>query len=364
MSGVTKKFGLWIVVFSYLALQSVLICRAGVFSSSLPLGSGDLDDAVGLSAAKDYTHTYTLNGENVTINGVDFVGTDGTNMTGVVGSFALEGFDSFTSGGSVIGEGSGLNTLLNGFLHRGLPGRITLQNLIPGESYVLTFYNKAWGFSGNRFQWLTSSIGASSIFDVNRGGQPNASLLRYTFSATGSEEWVQFDPFSDGPMHLYGFSNERLFNNAWMEGSIWNTATWQSQTVPDAPGANALLPEQSLPTSIEVNADITLGHLALAGSNPWTINGVGLITLQGDPGGVSVLSATSGSHTISNNFAVADDVVKHGDGKITFCGLVAGSAKWFVERGTIALAESNALESATVMDIASDGQLELLHSST
>jgi hypothetical protein len=242
------------------------LCGAGVFSRTEALGNGNLDASVGLNADKTYTHAFNIRSGDLSINGVSFTGTAGDNYSGVPGSFLLSGFHMNTGGGSTIGAGSGLNTLLNGFIYNGSPAALTLTNLVAGEDYILTFYNKSWGPDGTRFQNLSSSSGASDMFDENAGGEPNANLLRYTFSATGITERVQFIKFDTASMHLYGFSNEQVFNNAWSSGSMWSTAVWGAPGMPGSAGDNAVLPAQGSPTSMEVDTPVTLGHIRMDGT--------------------------------------------------------------------------------------------------
>jgi fibronectin-binding autotransporter adhesin len=329
----------------------------GVFSSSEPLGNGNLDASVGLSTAKTYTHAYNIQGADVTVNGVFFTGV--SNYTGVDGSFLISGFNKTVSGGSVIGAGSGLNTLLNTFNFDGSPQTLTLTNLVAGESYTLTFYNKAWGPAGTRIQQLASASGTAGAFDENTGGEPNANLLRYTFTATGITESVAFTRVDTGSFHFYGFSAEQIFNNAWSSGADWSTATWGTPGVPGSAGANADLPAQGAPASINLDVPVTVGHIRMDGPSSWTIAGANTLTLQSDLAGVSVLSTPDGSHTISNDITLASDVLKSGSGTLTLAGTVSGSGDLTVDAGTLAITSSNTLPAGISVEIATNAVMQL-----
>jgi autotransporter-associated beta strand protein len=333
----------------------------GAFSASEPLGSGNLDASVGLSTAKTYLHAYNIRGSDVSINGVLFTGV--SNYTGVDGQFLMSGWNNSTTGGSIIGAGTGLNTLLNTFSYEGSPETLTLTNLVAGESYVLTFYNKAWDAFG-RIQALSSSSGATGMFDESMGGLPNANLLRYTFTATNITERVTFTRLSSGSMHFYGFSTEQIFNNIWSSGSAWSSATWTPTGVPNSAGANADLPAQGSPSSIDLDVPVTVGHLRLDGANGWTLAGANTLTLQADVGGISMLSTPTGTHTISNSISFANGVLKSGSGTLTLAGTVSGSAPLTIDAGTLEITASNTLPVSTSVAIATNAVMKLSNAST
>lgn len=356
-----RSMWLSVMVTGFGLCATLPVWGAGVFSASEPLGSGNLDASVGLSTAKTYIHAYNIRGSDVTINGVLFTGV--SNYTGVDGKFLMAGWSQTTTGGSTIGSGSGLNTLLNTFNYNGNPAILTLTNLVVGESYILTFYNKSWGTAG-RIQALTSSSGATGLFDENMGGDPNANLLRYTFTATNSTEWVKFGMWSSGTMHLYGFSTEQIFNTTWSSGSAWNSSTWTPTGVPNSVGANANLPAQGSPSSMDLDVPVTVGHLRLDGANGWTVAGANTLTLQTDVGGVSLLSTPSGSHTISNAVSFSNGVLKTGSGTLTLAGTVSGAARLTVDAGTLEITASNTLPVSTSVEIGTNAMMRLSNVAT
>ena len=317
--------------------QVSLSWGSGVFSSSGALGDGNLDASIGLNATKTYTHAYNIRGTNVTINGVLF--TCVTNFTGVPGSFLMSGWDAQRSGGSTNGAGSGLGALLWDFNHNGTAQTLTLTNLTVGQTYILTFYNKAWGLAGRRIQSVTSSSGAATAFDENVGGEPNANLLRYTFTAARTTEAIRFS--GSDTMHLYGFSTELLsITNSWISGSDWTTATW-TNGVPNAAGSTANLPAQNAPTSLQLDTPVTVGHLRFDGVNPWTLSGTNTLILATDVGGACVLDTVSGAHTVSAPIALTNDMAKLGDGALTLAGTLSGPQALSVGAGLLALTAAN-----------------------
>lgn len=334
----------------------------GVFSVSDPLGDGNLDASVGVSAAKTYTHAYNIRGTNVVINGVTFASVE--NFTGVDGQFGMAGWSSISSGGSTIGAGSGLDALMSSFNYNGSENTLTLSNLVAGQTYVLTFYNKAWSSANNdRILAVTSGEGAAITFDECRGGEPNANLLRYTFEATNATEWVKFKVVSQGTMHFYGFSTEQVFNNAWGSGASWTTASW-GVGVPNAAGANASLPAQSAPASITLDAPVTVGHVQFDGASAWTVSGDNTLTLTADVGGVSVLSALSGAHAISAPVALSNPVLKSGDGTLTLSGPVSGTCVMTIDAGTLEITSATTLPTDAAVDIAAGAALQLSNAAT
>ncbi|MDD2600752.1 MAG: autotransporter-associated beta strand repeat-containing protein [Kiritimatiellae bacterium] len=343
-----------------------LVCAAlsvlgnGVFSVSEPLGNDDLDGSVGLSAGKNYTHAYNIGGADVTINGVSFTGV--SNFTGVKGSFAMSGPVQRITGGSVIGAGSGLNTLLNSFNYNGNPVTLALTNLVVGESYILTLYNKAWGPAGARIQQLASSSGAVGAFDQNMGGEPNANLVRYSFIANNITESVALTKVTGetaGNFHLYGFSTERIFNNPWSSGAQWSSSTWGTPGMPNYAGANADFPAQGTSAAIDLDVAVTVGHIQVDGPNSWTLAGTNTLTLQADVAGISVLSALSGSHTISNDIILANGVLKSGSGTLTLAGTLSGYGNLTVGAGTLEITTLNTMAAGTSVEIRANAVMQL-----
>lgn len=325
---------------------------AGAFSQSGPLGNSNLDASIGLSTSKTYTHAYNCNGGTIAINGVPFTGF--STIGGVSGAFGMSGWSVAHNGagGDTIGAGSGLNTLLTPFFYNGSPETLTLTNLVVGQTYILTFYNKAWGAAGGRLQTLTSYGGASSVFDENVGGPNNANLLRYTFTATNITEWVRFTAFVAGnTMHLYGFSTELLsLTNTWTSGSgNWTGPNW-SAGVPNDRNAQAVFPAQGVQTVVRLDAPVKAGHLQFDGARSYTLEGPNALTVWTDVGGAGVFNAVTGTHYIAISTVLSNDLVKLGNGALGMSGVISGPRIVNVGAGTLALSGANTYSGGTVVN--------------
>ena len=211
--------------------------RLAVFSSA-NLGAGDFDSSVGLSSSKTYFNAVNIEGGALTINGVNFEGSAGGNPSGT--GYAISGVGAtFGPTGGTNHVGGQLGSLLNNFIYNGNLGALTLSGLTPGQTYSLAFYNRSWSGPGGRAQNITSTSGATTSFEQDPEAPGNGNLLRYTFTASGTTEAVNFTPpAGQGTMHFYGFSTEQVFNNTRTSGTDWTTANW-SVGVPNAAGANA-----------------------------------------------------------------------------------------------------------------------------
>ena len=314
----------------------------GVFSDSGALGTGNNDANVGLSAQKTYFDAVNLQGGNLTINGVLFTGASGANPSN--GTFTTTGLPSLFGGGGAI-PGGQLGALTNDFVYGGNPESVTLTGLTIGQTYVMTFYDRSWENAGQRVQTFSASSGASTVFDENTGatGQGNLNLLRYTFTASTANETLTIAPQNPGnTFHFYGFSTEQVFNNAWTGGANWTSATWGVGT-PNGAGANADFTAQGAPTTINLDAAQTVGHVRFAGTNAWTISGANTLTLQADVGGVSTIAATSGTHTIATAVNFQNNVLKTGAGKVSLAGPITDNGKEIIiGAGTLEVANAGA----------------------
>ena len=336
------------------AIPALPAFGGGAFSQSQPLGDSNMDASVGLSVGKTYTHAYNIRGTNLTINGVGFTGV--TNFTGVAGSFGMSGWNTFTTGGSVIGAGSGLHGLLDTFNYNGLPGpgqteTLTLSNLVAGQTYILTFYNKAWDIAGNRIQNVLSPDGGTTVYDQNMGGTNNANLLRYTFTATGTNDWVKFVSAVNGSMHLYGFTTERLaLTNRWTGGSgNWSDAAW-SAGVPEGQNAQAVFPSQVSPTALQLDAAAKVGHLQFEGTGAYTLEGPNALTVWTDVAGAGVFNAAAGAHVIAVSTVLSNDLVKLGEGALAMTGAIEGPRAVSVGSGSLVLSGANTYSGGTTIN--------------
>jgi fibronectin-binding autotransporter adhesin len=298
----------------------------GVLSQAY-LGTGNFDTSVGLSADKTYVSAVNIGGDPLTINGVAFEGTGVTlNPSGT--GFTTSGLPNHLFNDQSVVTGS-LGTLLDSFDYGGATETVTLTNLSAGQTYTLTFYNRQWDPSGpTRGQNTTTTSGATlSFFESPAGGVQNSlNLLRYTFTATGTNEVITFTAQTAATFHNSGFSTEQIFNNAWVSGADWTTATW-GLAAPNGVGTNADFEAQASPTTITLDAAITLGNLRFAGENAWTLSGANLLTLAADTGASAVLAATSGRHEIAVPMTWSSDIFKTGAGTLVLSGPITDNSR-------------------------------------
>ena len=262
------------------SIATLLSAQAGfavdaVFSN-VTLGGGNQDGAVGLSATKTYQSAANFGGPALTIGGATFEATGGGDpINAASGNWTL----SSAGAGPFTGFGSGvtgqIGTMLSDFVYNGNPATLTLNNLTPGKTYVLTSYNGQFGGAGGRVTTVAGSSGASTIYDQNIAA--GLSLLRYTFVASSASEALTYTPRSPGDTwHFYGFSNEQVFNNTWSptSGASWNTpANWSTGVVPNATGTNASFSARPGPTTVTLNGAKTVGHIQFLGTGDYTITG-------------------------------------------------------------------------------------------
>ena len=336
-------------------IASLLAAHAG-FAADATLSSGAItgDADSGVSGAKTYTAIANIIGNNVAVNGATFIGSGnglsgtGWALTGVPNNFGGGGNHTTTFGGSVIDD------LFDGFQYNGNPGTLTMSGLTVGQTYVTTLYNEAWGLGANRTQTVTSTEGAGIVYNEDA---LEASVLRYTFVATGATTVLNFAPqIAGNTMHFYGVSNEQVFSNSWTSGADWTTAAW-SVAAPNGVGTNAKFTAQGAPTVINLDAARTVGHVSVDGANAWTLstNNASTLTLQADAGGVAVLSAASGAHTISAPVQFSSAVAKFGAGSVRFTGAVAGTGKGITVGSGALVFETATANLTSVGNIANSG---------
>ena len=342
-------------------IASLLAAHAG-FAADATFSSGAItgDADSGVSTGKTYTAIANIIGNNVTVNGATFLGSGTTEPASLSGTgWALSGVGNQFGGGgnhtSTFG-GSVIDDLFDGFQYNGNPGTLTISGLTAGQTYVTTLYNEAWGLGANRTQTVTSTEGASIVYNEDA---LEASVLRYTFVATGATTVLNFAPqIAGNTMHFYGVSNEQVFSNAWTSGADWTTAAW-SGAAPNGVGTNASFTAQGTPTALNLNASRTVGHVGFDGANAWTLstNNASTLTLQADAGGVAVLSATSGAHTISAPVQLSSAVSKFGAGSVRLMGAVAGTGKGVTVSSGALVFETATADLSSVGNIANNGAL-------
>lgn len=364
----SRKLSIAAAVAAVLAGHSASAQTSGAFTFSGDLGLGDSDALVGLDVNKAYVGAYNfgIGAGNVTVNGVTFTGVPGLNPA-VPGVFSTTGLVQQHAGAGAV-PGGQLGVLTTAFVYGNLttPEVFTFNNLVVGQTYVVSYYSKAWD-TGARVQNLSAS-GASfstgSIYNQNTAPVVGSlNVLRYTFQAATSTQSVSFvaaNPTNTN--HQYGFSLEQTFNNTWTGGTNWTSSTWTggAATAPNSAGSNANFPAQGAPTTIELDASRTVGHIQFDGANAWTIGNTGgnTLTLQADVGGATTLSALAGSHTIAPNITLSSPtLLKLGAGSVTLAGnITGGTAGVQVGGGTLTLLGTNTYTGETIIG---NGTLEV-----
>ena len=148
-----------------------------------------------------------------------------------------------------------------------------------------------------RTQTITTTGGATATFDQDfNDWVGNLNILRYTFTAGGTSEAINFANTGGTASTSTASPPSRSFNNTRSTGGNWTDSAW-SVGEPIGVGSNADFTAQGSPTSINLDANRTVGHIRFDGTNAWTVSGANTLTLQADVGGVSVLGASSAAAT-------------------------------------------------------------------
>ena len=343
------------------SIASLLAAHAGlaaeaVFSSGAITGDTGATGS-GVSTTKIYTAIANVIGGNVVVNGVTFIGSGGAvsgtgwDLTGVPNNFGGGGNHTTTFGGNA--GGAAIDQLFDGFQYGGNPGTLTFNGLTIGKTYVATMFNEGWSWPllADRTNLFTSSEGASTLYNPDA---LEASVLRYTFVATGTSTTLNFAQTTGGAsIHVYGISNEQVFSNTWSPGGLNkydSAANWSGGFVPaNGAGSSASFSAQAGPTAVTLPVTRTVGNIEILGAGSYTLTG-GLLKLQADAGGTSVLNTqTGGSHTIDATIQLVSDVVKFGGGTLTFAQDVIGPKSVNVAAGTLRFSLENSYSGGTIV---------------
>ncbi len=348
------------ILFSSIA--SLLAVQAFAADTIITSGAMTGDADSGVNSTKTYTAIANVIGGNVTVNGATFIG-GGTSGTG----FSLTNMpNQFPSGGGGLHQtlgGAAIANLFDGFQFGGNPGTLTLSDLTAGETYVATIYNQAWTLPDNRTNLITSGDGSSLLFNQDALA---GSTLRYTFVATGATATMNFAVANGttATLHVYGLSNEQVFNNTWTPAvdNTWETAGNWSVASPNGIGSNASFSAQAGATAVSMTGNKTVGHVQFLGTGSYTVSGIDTLTLQADAGGVSVLKANEGgSHTISMPVTINSPLAKYGAGTVKLAGPITGSNKGVtIGSGTLAI-ESPDADLNSLGDVANSGTFAVIN---
>ncbi|RLD12133.1 MAG: hypothetical protein DRI44_01750 [Chlamydiae bacterium] len=173
------------------------------------------------------THAVNINGESVTINGVDFIGT-GTNFGGHVNGSAIlqsNGWELMSANGTVLFHGgenvtnlvtdTGTKTLMEYFGYFNAPGgtaALKLSGLTPYSSNVISIYSYGWE-NANREVYFSSTSGGT-ITNVNQDtyGIGTGIIVRYGYVADNNgKATIVISTSGSAGWHLSGFYSEEIF---------------------------------------------------------------------------------------------------------------------------------------------------------
>ena len=191
--------------------------------------------------------------------------------------------------------GGNLGSLLNGFIYGGNPETLTLNNLTAGQTYSLALYNRSWSGPGGRTQTISTTGGATTTFDQDFNAAGSLNILRYTFTATGTSEAINFAN-TGASFHLYGFATEQTSQQQLAPAAAnWTTATFSAGS-PNGVGSNADFIAQGSPTSINSTPTAHRPHPFRRLECLDRFRREHALTCKADVGAVSVLGAKLGSH--------------------------------------------------------------------
>ena len=165
-----------------------------------------------ISSTKTYTHAIKMNSNDTfVVNGVTFTGV--TNIFGDDWFFGPDNNILYQGGKSNTVELNG-SSLLNTHNIIAYPksSYLSLTNLVPGETYKLTFYGNGWG-GGPYASYIAGSDGAPVVIaNENKYGIANGHILSYYYVAPEYGTFsVALTPTGmiNRMWYYYAFSNEK-----------------------------------------------------------------------------------------------------------------------------------------------------------
>lgn len=257
------------------------------------------DASSGVNNTFTYTHAYNFgSGTSPTINGVAFTGVGGANPT--TANLALQNFSGVFPGdnSNVTAAGGGSQGLATDFIYNGFPGIITLSNLTPGQSYLLSLFSVGWEAPGARQAYFRGS-GGQLLVDQDLYGDNNGTRMDYHYvaDATGTVT-VTTNPTAGASIHLYALCN-RVDTPS--PASPWSVTAWTGNSTTgvnsDATYTHAF--NFGTATSANINGVTFTG---VAGGNPSAANFATQNLGSAFNGDINNISGGSGSITMATDF--------------------------------------------------------------
>ncbi len=172
------------------------------------------DDATSqISSNKNYTHKINLGDDSdIDINGVTFTGSS-TSFSGtdwsMINGFGNNNFQKLSVGGTTI-SGDSAN-LVSDFIYEGhgQSTAIILSNLVAGQSYIFTLYNRGFG-AGLRESFFAAADSGSAMATFNQNVYgTSGKLVKYFYKAPSNGVFsMAISTKDDASWHYYAFSNE------------------------------------------------------------------------------------------------------------------------------------------------------------
>jgi hypothetical protein len=299
----TKRCAKWSARLSIaLAVSlSIAACHAGAGDFSDQNFTGDADSGINFDAV--YTHALNFNvDDNLKVNGAVFTGTGAGVAAPATNTYRIDG-TGFTFNNNANNLSGQSNGLASDFVYNGNPQVITLNNLIPGQSYQTTFYSVGFGPVGDRVQDIATGDGAFlDGYDQNKADQGNGNRLSYAFTASAPSQSFTITPQNPAnTFHTYALTNRLVGYQSLL------TDNFYLGTSNGDPGGPAFL---------NSNLDARQGGtLPLSGPVTYTVRG-NVQVGNGPTGPVDrgnfLLTAFGGAASPDHNF----NSVGGGDGKI------------------------------------------------
>ena len=205
----TKRSGTWSARWSIAVAVGLSVAagyaKAGDFSDQN--FTGDADSGIRFDGV--YTHALNLNvDDNLKVNGAVFTGTGSGVAAPATNTYSIAGtgFTFNNNANNLSGQSHGLAT---DFVYGGNPQVVTLNNLIPGQSYETTFYSVGFGPVGDRVQDIaTGDGGFLGGYDQNKAGSGNGNRLTYSFTAGSPTQTFTITPQNPAnTFHTYALTN-------------------------------------------------------------------------------------------------------------------------------------------------------------